>query len=69
MIEGVEKLNAIERARVKAEAHDESTKLISALQLSCDMTDAAFMGQGKAMLDGKTTVVKAYEVACRKGVG
>src|SRR5277367_1102682 len=51
--------------RDRAKAKQESADLVSAVQLSCHVTDAALIGHGKSNTDGKTIEVSAYEVACR----
>ena len=64
-MEKIHDLTNAERARAKAE----SENLISALQLSCQPTDAARVGHGKFTADGKTVEVNAYEVVCSNGMG
>ena len=56
-----------DRERLKAK--EESGKLISALQLSCEPSDAALVGRGSARSDGKTIAVTAYEVTCSNRMG
>ncbi len=55
--------------RERLDAKEESGKLISALQLSCELSDAALVGRGNVKTDGKTIEVKAYEVACSNRMG
>jgi hypothetical protein len=55
--------------RDRAKAKEDSGKLMTAIQLSCEPTDAALVGRGKAKADGKTIDVSAYEVACGNGMG
>jgi hypothetical protein len=62
-------VSAAERVQSKAQAKSEGGKLISALPLACDVTDAELIGRGKIKVDGKSFDVNAYEVACAKGMG
>ena len=55
--------------RDRAQAKDESSKLATALRLSCELTDAALIGRGKGSADGKVFKVNAYEVACSNHAG
>jgi len=55
--------------RDRAKAKEESGKLVTAIQLSCDLTDAALIGRGKGNADGKIIEVNAYEVACSNQAG
>ena len=55
--------------RDRAKAKEESGKLVSAIQLSCELTDAALIGRGKGNADGKIIDVNAYEVACSNHAG
>jgi hypothetical protein len=55
--------------RDRAKAKQESGKLVSAIQLSCELTDAALIGRGKGNADGKIIDVNAYEVACSNRAG
>jgi hypothetical protein len=55
--------------RERLDAKEESGKLISAIQLSCELSDAALVGRGSVKTDGKTIEVKAYEVACSNRTG
>jgi hypothetical protein len=50
-------------------AKEESGNLIDAIQLSCELTDAALVGRGNATTDGKTIEVNAYEVTCSNHMG
>jgi hypothetical protein len=56
-------------AKLRAEAIEQSSRLVSAMHLPCDITDAAPVGRGKATVDGKKVEVGIYEVACRNGLG
>ncbi len=56
-------------AKLRAEAMEQSAKLASAMQLPCDIADAAPVGRGKATVDGKKVDVSIFEVACRNGLG
>src|SRR5271165_6777897 len=53
----------------RARARDASATLIAALDLSCDLSAAERVGRGKIHVDGKTTSVEVYEVACGNGMG
>jgi hypothetical protein len=53
----------------RLKAKQDSAKLASAIQLSCQVTDAALVGRGKAKVDGKTIDVNAFEVACSNHLG
>jgi hypothetical protein len=53
----------------RAKATEDSAKLISAMQLSCELTAAERVGRGKIQSDGKTLGVNVYEVACGNGMG
>jgi hypothetical protein len=55
--------------RDRAKAREESGKLVSAIQLSCNVTDAALIGRGKSNADGRIIDVNAYEVACSNRAG
>jgi hypothetical protein len=55
--------------RDRAKAKEESGKLVRAIQLSCELTDAALIGRGKGNADGKIIDVNAYEVACSNHAG
>jgi hypothetical protein len=55
--------------RERLDAKEESGKLINAIQLSCELSDAALVGRGSVKTDGKTIEVKAYEVACSNRTG
>jgi hypothetical protein len=55
--------------RERQSAKEESGKLISAIQLSCDPTDAMLVGRGTAKSDGRTIELKAYEVTCSNLMG
>jgi hypothetical protein len=55
--------------RDRAKTKEEIAKLISAIQLSCELSDAALIGRGKALADGKTIDVSAYEVSCSNRMG
>lgn len=55
--------------RERLRAKEESGRLISAIQLSCEPVDAALVGRGNAKTDGKTIEVNAYEVACSNRMG
>jgi hypothetical protein len=55
--------------RDRAKAKEEGGKLASAIQLSCELTDAALVGRGKGKADGKIIDVNAYEVACSNHAG
>jgi hypothetical protein len=55
--------------RQRAQAKLETEKLISALSLACEPTDAERIGHGKSDLGGRRVEVTAYEVACGNGMG
>src|SRR5476651_295752 len=55
--------------RDRAQAKEESGKLVAAIQLSCKVTDAVLIGRGKANAAGKIIDVNAYEVACNNHAG
>jgi hypothetical protein len=55
--------------RERLGAKEESGKLIGALQLACELSDAALVGRGDAKSEGKAIEVTAYEVACSNGTG
>jgi len=55
--------------RERQSAKEESGKLIGAIQLPCDLTDAMLVARGTARSDGRTIEVKAYEVACGNHMG
>jgi hypothetical protein len=55
--------------RERQMAKEESGKLISAIQLACDPSDAALVGRGSARSEGKTIEVNAYEVTCSNRMG
>jgi hypothetical protein len=55
--------------REHLKAKEESGKLIKAIQLSCELADAALVGRGNAKTDGKTIEVSAYEVTCGNRMG
>jgi hypothetical protein len=46
-----------------------SEKLIQALSVPCELTDAEHAGGGKVKADGKMLEVNVFEVACRAGTG
>jgi hypothetical protein len=56
-------------ARDRAKAKDDTAKLLRAIQLSCEPTDAALIGRGKGNSNGKVAAVRAYEVACSNHAG
>jgi hypothetical protein len=56
-------------ARQRAEAKQDSEKLIKAMSLSCQTADAERIGHGTAMVGGKRVEINAYEVACSNGMG
>jgi hypothetical protein len=53
----------------KGAAMKESKKLIQALSLPCELTDAEHAGGGRVQADGKMRYVNVFEVACRAGTG
>jgi hypothetical protein len=53
----------------RARAREASSKLIAAMELSCEVTAAERVGRGKIQADGKSLTVDVYEVACGNGVG
>jgi hypothetical protein len=55
--------------RDRAKTKEESGKLINAIQLSCELSDAALIGRGKTKVDGKSIDVDAYEVTCSNRMG
>jgi len=55
--------------RDRAKAREESGKLGNAIELSCNVTDAALIGRGKGNADGKVIDVNAYEVSCSNHAG
>jgi hypothetical protein len=55
--------------RQRAQAKQESARIISAMSLSCDPTDAERIGHGKSAVNGKRVEVNAFEVACSNGMG
>jgi len=55
--------------KAKARARSESLKLVGAMKLPCELTDAEQAGRGEAKVDGKTVDVNVYEVACTNGMG
>lgn len=50
-------------------ARKESKKIIEALSLPCELTDAERAGGGKIQVDGRMLDIKVYEAACRSGTG
>jgi hypothetical protein len=62
-------LNGKNAAKERDEAREQSGKLLAAIQLPCDITDAEPVGRGKAQLDGKKVSLSVYEVACGNGLG
>ncbi len=53
----------------RAKAKEDSAKLISTMQLACELTAAERVGRGKIQVDGKALSVNVYEVACGNGMG
>ncbi|MDR3527575.1 MAG: hypothetical protein P4L57_09865 [Rhizomicrobium sp.] len=57
------------KADATAHAKQESTDLVKAAQLACDVTDAAQVAEGPATVDGKAVDTKTYETICGNGMG
>lgn len=55
--------------RQRAEARLQSQKLMSAVPMSCDLTDAVLVGRGKAPVGSRSIDVEAYEIACSNRTG
>ncbi len=55
--------------RDRATARQDSGQLLAALQLGCDLRDAALVGHGHPQHDGARVDVRVYEVACSNHVG
>ena len=68
-MEKIDNVSEADRQKFKAQAKQESTKLISAMQLACELVDAELEGRGKSKVNGKTLDVTAYEVACSNHLG
>jgi hypothetical protein len=64
-METLREVNAAERAK----ARQESAKLIAALQLSCNATEAQRVARGKSQMQGKSVEMSVYEVACDNHTG
>jgi len=62
-------LTGRELASAKKRAKEESTRLVSADELACEVTDAERVGGGKGTAGGKSIDVNVYEVACANGMG
>jgi hypothetical protein len=56
-------------ARQRAQAKQESERIITAISLSCKPTDAEQIGHGKSVVAGKRVEVNMFEVACSNGMG
>ena len=56
-------------ARDRASARQDSGQLVAELQLACELSDAALVGQGRAQVDGAKLDVKVYEIACSNHLG
>jgi hypothetical protein len=56
-------------AQAKALATAESSKIVTAIGLPCEVTDAEWVGRGHVSDRGKTIDLKVYEVACKGGTG
>ena len=52
-----------------ARARTESGRLVSALNLACEVTAAEEVGHGESKVGGKSVDVAVYEVACGNGMG
>ena len=53
----------------RATTMQESSDAAKALQLSCDVKDAGFIGQAHATVNGRSVNAKTYEIACGNGMG
>src|SRR5690242_6680372 len=52
-----------------AEAKEQSAKLLAALSLPCEISDAQLVVSGTRKIDGKEIPVKVFEVACAQSMG
>ncbi len=53
----------------KAQGMKEAPAVLQSLGLTCDLSDAYFLGNGSSKVDGKDVKSKVYEVACKNGLG
>ena len=53
----------------RLQAMKASSKLVDALQLPCELTDAIPAGDGTAHINGNAIDIDSYEVACSNGMG
>jgi hypothetical protein len=68
----VAKINGVgnrSSAKAKAQAREESAKLVKAINLACELTDAELVGAGTTNENGKTLDLKVYEISCGNGMG
>jgi hypothetical protein len=68
----VAKINGVgnrSSAKAKALAREESAKLVKAINLACELTDAELVGAGSTIENGKTLDLKVYEISCGNGMG
>jgi hypothetical protein len=57
------------KAMPPAEAKDQSAKLLAALSLPCEISDAQLVVSGTRRIGGKETPVRVFEVACAQEMG
>jgi hypothetical protein len=50
-------------------AKTRTSKMLKALQVSCELTDAAQQGSGRETIGGKQVSIGLYEVSCADGMG
>jgi len=53
----------------KEEMIKDASGIAASIQLSCAVTDANLLGQGKSNINGQPVDTKNYEVACQNGMG
>ena len=56
-------------ADARARGMKEAPAAITAIGLSCELTDARYIGTGEVKIDNKTVKGDGYEVACKSGHG
>jgi len=62
-------MNGQDPAAARADAKTASARILGAIQLPCDITDAEPVGRGKTKINGKPADVRIYEVACSNNLG
>ena len=59
----------LDPAQIHQAALKDAGALVAKLQLSCVVTDASYIAQGPAVVNGKTVQTATFEVACGNGLG